>query len=141
MFHSQAYCFKAIKSITGYADIANVTFTLCQQAVRSTSHSDEALLCSTESFVCTLFEQAKASPYLNFSTPEYRLNSMIMDVAHHRLFKPPQINDNNPETCRQFHKLKFSNKGIDAVNLSNILRHKKNQYFLQIYPNHCIQTI
>jgi hypothetical protein len=75
----------------------------------------------------TLFEQAEASPYLDFSTPEYRLNSMIMDVAHHRLFKPPPINDNNPETCHQFLKLKFSNKGIDVVNLSNILPHKKVQ--------------
>jgi hypothetical protein len=53
---------------------------------------------------------------------------MIIDVAHHRLFKPPQINDNNPETCRQFLNLKFSIKGIDAVNLSNILRHKKVQF-------------
>ena len=81
----------------------------------------------------TLFEQAKDSPYLDFSTPEYRLNSMIMDVAHHRLFKPPQINDNNTETCRQFLKLKFSNKGIDAVNLSNILRHKKVQSCIPEY--------
>jgi hypothetical protein len=52
---------------------------------------------------------------------------MIMDVAHHGLSKPPQITDIPPESCRQFFKLKFSNKGIDAVNLSNILRHKKVQ--------------
>ena len=58
---------------------------------------------------------------------------MIMDVAHHKLFKPPQINDNNTETCRQFLKLKFSNKGIDAVNLSNILRHKKVQSCIPEY--------
>jgi hypothetical protein len=58
---------------------------------------------------------------------------MIMDVAHHRLFKSPQINDNNPETCRQFLKLKFSNKGIDAVNLSNILRHGKVQSCIPEY--------
>jgi hypothetical protein len=42
---------------------------------------------------------------------------MIMDVAHHRLLKAPQINDNPPEACRQFLKMKFSNKGIDDVNL------------------------
>jgi hypothetical protein len=41
----------------------------------------------------TLFEQTRASPYLDFSTAEYRLNFMIMDVAHHRLFKPSQITD------------------------------------------------
>jgi hypothetical protein len=58
---------------------------------------------------------------------------MIMDVAHHRLFKPPQINDNSPEVCRQFLKLKFSNKGIDAVSLSIILRHKKVQSCIPEY--------
>jgi hypothetical protein len=50
------------------------------------------------SVLYTLFEQAKASPYLDFFTPEYNLNSMIMDVAHHRLFKLPQINDDNPDS-------------------------------------------
>jgi hypothetical protein len=72
----------------------------------------------------TVFEQVKASPYLDFSTPEYRLNSMIMDVTHHRLFKPPQINDNPSETCRKFLTLKFCNKRIYSVNSSNILHHK-----------------
>ena len=58
---------------------------------------------------------------------------MIMDVAHHRLFKPPQITDIPSESCRQFFKLKFYNKGIDAVNLSNILRHKKVQSCIPEY--------
>jgi hypothetical protein len=73
--------------------------------------------------VYSLFEQAKASPYLDFSTPEYRLISIIMDVAHHRLSKL----DNPPEACRQFLKSKISKKGIDAVSLSNILRNEKVQ--------------
>jgi hypothetical protein len=47
-------------------------------------------LCSVPMRVLlTLFEQAKASPYLDFSTQAYRLNSLIMDVGHHKLFKPP----------------------------------------------------
>ena len=47
-----------------------------------------------------LLEEAKASLHLDFSTPEYRLNAMIMDVAHHRLFKPPRITDSTPsESC------------------------------------------
>ena len=33
-----------------------------------------------------LLEDVKASSHLDYSTPEYRLNAMIMDVAHHRLF-------------------------------------------------------
>jgi hypothetical protein len=69
----------------------------------------------------TLFEQARDSPNLDFSTAEYRMNSM--DVAHYKLFKPPQITD----IAASFFKLKFYNKGIDAVNLSNILRDKKVQ--------------
>jgi hypothetical protein len=73
----------------------------------------------------TLFEKARANSYLDFSTAEYRLNSMIMDVAPHRLFKPPQITDTPLETCRQSFKPNFSNKGMDAVNLSKILRHKE----------------
>jgi hypothetical protein len=31
----------------------------------------------------TLFEQARDSPYFDFSTAEYRLNTMTMDVANH----------------------------------------------------------
>ena len=58
---------------------------------------------------------------------------MVMDVAHHRLFKPPQITDIPSESCRQFFKLKFSNKGIDALNLSNILRHKRFQSCIPEY--------
>jgi hypothetical protein len=73
----------------------------------------------------TLFEQARDSPYLDFSTAEYRLNYMIMDIAHHKLFKPPKIMDISPNLAASFFKLKFYNRGIDAVNLSNIFRHKK----------------
>ncbi|XP_056012425.1 uncharacterized protein LOC125681516 [Ostrea edulis] len=82
----------------------------------------------------TLFEEGMASLYLDFSTPEYRLNSMIMDVAYHRLYKPARTMDDIPsKSCRQFLKLKFTNKGIDAVNISNILRHKKVQSCIPNY--------
>lgn len=33
-----------------------------------------------------LSEESKVSSYLDFSTPEYRLNSMFTDIVHHRLF-------------------------------------------------------
>lgn len=42
-------------------------------------------------FLNMLSDDVKASPHLDLSTLEYRLNAMIMDVTHHRLFKPPQI--------------------------------------------------
>jgi hypothetical protein len=50
-----------------------------------------------------------------------------MDVAHDRLFKQPRITDIPPNLATTFFQLKFYNMGIDAVNLSNILRHKKVQ--------------
>jgi hypothetical protein len=50
---------------------------------------------------------------------------MIMDVAHHRLFGPPRIIDQRElKKPRKFLNLKFDNKGIDAVNINNILNHK-----------------
>jgi hypothetical protein len=51
---------------------------------------------------------------------------MILDVAYHRLFKPPQITDIPPEFGNQFLKFKYFNKGIDVVNLSNILRSRQS---------------
>jgi hypothetical protein len=38
-----------------------------------------------------------------------------------------------PNLAAKFFKLKFSNKGIDAVNLRNILRHKKVQSCIPEY--------
>ncbi|XP_055999877.1 uncharacterized protein LOC130046520 isoform X1 [Ostrea edulis] len=82
----------------------------------------------------TLFGEAMASLYLDFSTPEYILNSMIMDVAYHRLYKPARTMDDIPsKSCCKFLKLKFTNKGIDAVNISNILRHKRVQSCIPTY--------
>ena len=51
-----------------------------------------------------------------------------MDVAHHGLFKPSQITDIPPESCRQFLKLNFL-----IFNLSNTLRHKKVQSCIPEY--------
>lgn len=70
-----------------------------------------------------LLEKVKEKPLFDFSTPEYRLRSMIMDIAYHRLFKPTQT-ENTAHTPRYFFKLQFANKGIDAVNISKILNHK-----------------
>jgi hypothetical protein len=48
---------------------------------------------------------------------------MIMDVAHNRLFVPPRVIDEcELEKPRKSLHLKFENKGIDAVNISNILK-------------------
>ena len=54
---------------------------------------------------------------------EYRLSSIILDICHHRLFKPVR-SDTSSDSSRFFLKPKFINKGIDSINLPNILNHK-----------------
>ena len=56
---------------------------------------------------------------------EFRLNAIILDIAYNRLFKPVQTSNNSSE-LRSFLKLKFANKGLDEINLTNILHNKKS---------------
>ena len=52
-------------------------------------------------------------------SPKYRLSSIICDVTSFRLFKSVRcepLHDNN----RKFLHIPFANKGIDAINISNI---------------------
>ena len=75
-----------------------------------------------------LQEKTKNTAYLDSSTPEYRLDYMIGDVAYHRFFVPPRISDEcELKKPHRFLHLKFDNKGIDAVNINNILNHKKSK--------------
>jgi hypothetical protein len=46
-----------------------------------------------------------------------------LDIAGHRLFKPVGIKKDEIDK-RSFLKLSFANKGIDSINLGNILHHK-----------------
>ena len=50
------------------------------------------------------------------------LNNIILDIGHHRLYKP--VNSISTEEKRSFLNVKFANKGLDAINLSNILNTK-----------------
>jgi hypothetical protein len=55
---------------------------------------------------------------------KYRLSSIICDVASFHLFKPVRsepLHDNN----RKFLHIPFAIKGIDAINISNILNRKE----------------
>ena len=69
-----------------------------------------------------LQQQCLDKVVINQSSPEYRLVSIILDIAFNRLDKPKPIIDNITAE-RSFLKLKFTNKGIDAINISNILHH------------------
>ena len=57
-------------------------------------------------------------------SPSYRLSSIICDVALFRLFKPVRSEPLTSED-RKFLHIPFKNKGIDAINISNILNRKE----------------
>ena len=63
-------------------------------------------------------------PNRNPHSMEYKLTAIISDIAHHRLYKPVSTS-NTSNSGKSFLKINFSNKGLDAVNISNILRNKK----------------
>ena len=55
-----------------------------------------------------------------------------MDIANHRLFKPVSTTSKNEEK-RYFLKVEFANKGLDAVNISNIFHQKSVQKTIPDY--------
>ena len=74
----------------------------------------------------------------DYVPPEARVISIIFYISRFRLFKPVRDNVNCNE-IRSFLKLKFIKKGMDDVNLSNILHHKRTcekvpQYFQNKSP-------
>ena len=73
---------------------------------------------------------------------KYRLSSIICDVASFRLFKQVRsepLHDNN----RKFLHIPFANKGIDTINISNILNRKEvvkeiPPYLKKSICSHCL---
>ena len=59
------------------------------------------------------------------NSPEYKLVAIILDVAKLRLYKPVQTVSPEETPTRDFLKLDFRNRGLDAVTISNILNYKK----------------
>jgi hypothetical protein len=59
----------------------------------------------------------------NPNSNEYKLTAIVLDIAGHRLFKPVGIKKDEIDK-RSFLKLSFANKGLDCINLGNILHHK-----------------
>ena len=57
------------------------------------------------------------------NSPEYRFDSSFMDISRSRLFKPVQTLPNS-DPPNAILKLRFENKGLDAICLSNILNHR-----------------
>jgi len=51
------------------------------------------------------------------NSPKYRVCGIILDVAHHRLYKLVLTNTYTQEK-RKFLNLHFANKGLDAINIA-----------------------
>ena len=69
----------------------------------------------------SLQEIVLESTNTDFSSAEYRVTSIILDISHYRLFKPVK-SDVPAEKPKHFMKIKFLHKGIDAINLPQLLR-------------------
>ena len=59
--------------------------------------------------------------YLDYSSAEYRVIAIILDIANYRLFRPVR-SDDPAEKPKHFMKIKFLNKAVDAINLPALLR-------------------
>jgi len=71
----------------------------------------------------SLYKTCLDNPIYESNSPGYKLTSVILDIGRLRLFKPVEIHMTEQEK-RSFLPLFFANKGLDAINLGNILHHK-----------------
>ena len=71
-----------------------------------------------------LFESTLTLHFTDVGSPEHRLQGIIFDISSNRLFKAVRVCDSIETKNQPFLKIKFTNKGIDVLNVSNILNHK-----------------
>ena len=71
--------------------------------------------------------------FADVASPEHRLHGIILDISSNRLFKAVRVCDYKDTKNRPFLKIKFANKGIEALNLSNILNQKSVQSYIPPY--------
>ena len=57
----------------------------------------------------------------DYSSAEYRVIAIILDIANFRLFRPVR-SDVPAENPKHFMKIKFFNKAVDVINLAALLR-------------------
>ena len=71
--------------------------------------------------LCCLQELALESTNVDYSSAEYRVTVIILDIANYMLFRPMR-SDVPAEKSKHFMKIKFLNKAVDAINLPALLR-------------------
>jgi len=80
----------------------------------------------------SLFDESKSILLPDSNSPKYWVIDIILDVNHHRLYKPVLTNSYTPEK-RKFLNLHFGNKGLDAINIANLFHHKSLQANVPAY--------
>ena len=68
-----------------------------------------------------LQELALESTNFDYSSAEYRVIAIVLDIANFRLFRPMR-SDVPAEKTKHFMKIKFFNKAVDSINLPALLR-------------------
>ena len=69
------------------------------------------------------FEECMGCANTDPNSLKYKVIAITSDIAQHRLYKPVCSN-NNTDANRSFVKVHFVNKGLDAINISNMLHNK-----------------
>ena len=70
--------------------------------------------------LCGLQELALESTNFGYSSAEYRVTAIILDIANCRLLRPVR-SEVPAEKPKDFMKIKFLNKAVDAINLPALL--------------------
>ena len=68
-----------------------------------------------------LQELALESTNFDYSSAEYRVIAIILDIANFRLFRPAR-SDVPTKNPKHLMKIKFFNKAVDAINLPALVR-------------------
>jgi hypothetical protein len=93
------------------------------QQLLSMHHIRSKLFSLTLSNLHSLYNSCLESYVTNPISNEYKLTAMVLDIVSHRLFIPVGIKKDEIDK-RSFLRLSFANKGLDDINLGNILHHK-----------------
>ena len=74
-----------------------------------------------------LYESTLTLHFADVGSPRHRLQGIILDISSNRLFKAVRVGEPTETRNHPFLNVKFANKGIDALNVSNILNQKSVQ--------------
>ena len=80
----------------------------------------------------SLQKLALESTNFDYSSADYRVIAIILDIANYRLFRPVR-SDVPAEKRKHFMKIKFLNKAVDAINLPALLRSKSVTDKIPVY--------